>query len=327
MNAHILKKNINKIIKFLVVVSVFLLFTPITTQAKITNIPTIPIELPADHSNHFNTTTEIWMFSGKVTTEEGQPYIYMFTFKRKNNQWHVFVNLIDLITQKEVLLYQYTEKDASIKVFQEANQNTVMWRVGKAFMNYNVIGDSWFFGVLDEKNGFNFRVKGIRNYVLNGHQGYLQWFNDNAFQASYSAQNMGINGHLTLEGNNTFVTGEHSWFEHRWGSILAGHQTAKYALITCRFADNTGLMLYEWLGNKNKGDTRLKTGTYQDALNHQKTLADFYLSRSVKTQQWTISVPALNMYVTALSDKISEYDVIPVKKPKNGYCFISQKGY
>lgn len=304
----------------------FLLLAP-TIYANTVLSSTVPIELPSDHGNHFTTTNEMWMFSGKVTTEEGQPYIYMFTFKRKNNQWRVFVNLIDLITQKEVLLYQYTEKDTSIKVFQEHKQNTMMWRVGKAFMNYNVIGDSWFFGVMDEKNGFNFRVKGIRNYVLNGHQGYLQWLNENAFQASYSAQNMEINGHLTLDENNTFVTGENSWFEHRWGSILAGHQTAKYALITCRFGDNTGLMLYEWLGNKNKKSTRLKTGTYQDALNHQKTLSDFYLSRSVKTQQWTISVPALNMHITALSDKIAEYDVISVKAPKSGYCFVSQKGF
>lgn len=292
-----------------------------------------PIIFPKDHNEHDLATTEVWMFTGEIETEEGNKYAYMFRLKRKKTEneneqkLSVFANIVDLSSNNQVLVYKHTKRvkvKASVSTTPEAQ--FLQWKVGKAFMKYNVIGDSWMFGILDDANGFNFRVKGIRTYVLNGKEGYLLQ-QKNSFAASYSAQNMSINGHLTLEGKSNFVAGKNSWFEHHWGTGLSGQNTSKYALITCRFNDNTGLMLYEWFGAKDFWPGRLKTGTYQNALDKKVLVSNFSLVKSAKTNQWLISIPGLKLNISALSDSIPEYDVIQVKNNKEGYCFVSQKGF
>lgn len=302
------------------------------------NIQPEMIMFPKDHGKHTLATEEVWMFSGEVASEDGKRYAYMYQLKRKDKKLSVFTNIVDLSMKKtkEVLLYKKdqlmkdntsTKKSASSK----KSAQSIEWKVGKAFMKYNIIGDSWFFGVLDEKNGFNFRVKGVRTYVLNGKDGYLMQKKEKdkkqAFKASYSAQSMNINGHLTFDGESSFVTGKNSWFEHHWGTGLSGHQATKYALITCRFNDNTGLMLYEWFGKKDLWPVQLKTGTYQNALDEKMLLSNFSLAKSTKTRQWLISIPALKINIAALGDTIPEYDVIQVKNNKNGYCFVNQRGF
>lgn len=302
-----------------------------------------PIIFPEDHGQHVSATVEGWMFSGEITTEEGETYAYMYQLKQKNKKISIFANVVDLSIKKTekseapptVFEYKYTEQldDEGFRKMvnrkQEQEQiKSMEWKVGKAFIKYNVIGDSWFFGVEDDKNGFNFRVKGVRNYVLNGENGYLSHKNDN-YEASYSAQSMSINGHLTLGGKSRFVTGKNSWFEHVWSRTFSGQQVAKYVLITCRFNDNTGLMLYENLGDIKP--VKLKTGTYQNALDEKKLLSNFSLVKSIKTQQWRISIPALKIDIKALGDTISEYDIIHLKDDnkdnKEGFCFVNQKGF
>lgn len=283
------------------------------------------IEFPKDHGNHAQQSKDAWMFTGEVETEEGKKYAYMYLLKRHGNIWVVFTNIVDLEKQKEVLRY----KEKKMKSVVSSSHELMQWKVGKAFMKYNAISDSWLFGLLDEKNGFNFRLKGVRTYVLNGNDGYLMHEKKTQhFEASYSAQSMNINGHLTLDGKSNFVTGKNSWFEHRWGMLSSRHQTSKYALITCRFNDNTGLMLYEWFGSKDFWPGRLKTGTYQNALDKKVLVSNFWLTKSPKTNQWYISIPALKINISAKGDSIPEYDVIQVKKSnKEGYCFVSEKGF
>lgn len=283
------------------------------------------IEFPKDHGNHVKQSKDVWVFTGEVESEEGNKYAYMYLLKRNNDTWAVFTNIVDLATQKEVLRY----KDKSTKSEVSISDELMQWKVGNAFMKYNVISDSWLFGLLDEKNSFNFRLKGVRNYVLNGDNGYLvREKSTQNFVASYSAQSMNINGHLTLDGKSSFVTGKNSWFEHRWGMLLSRHKATKYALITCRFNDNTGLMLYEWFGSKDFWPSRLKTGTYQNALDKKVLVSNFWLNKSTKTNQWFISIPALKINISAEGDAIPEYDVIQVRKSnKEGYCFVSEKGF
>ncbi len=346
-----MKNMIKNLFLLLILFNINTLFAAETLQ---------PITFPKDHEQHLSASTEVWMFTGEVETEEGKKYAYMYKLKRKNNELSVFANVIDLTfkskksesdkstlnDKQEVFVYKATEASIKNNNDKDANKNkystskessshqssdkSIEWKVGKAFIKYNVIGDSWFFGVLDEKNGFNFRVKGVRTYVLNGKNGYLVEKKDN-YQASYSAQSMDINGHLTLDGQSYFVTGKNSWFEHSWGKTISGHQSSKYALITCRFNDNTGLMLYEWFGKKNRWSDRLKTGTYQNALDEKMLLSDFSLAKSKKTStkmdHWTIVIPALKINIKALGDTIPEYDVIQVKDNKEGYCFVSQRGF
>ncbi len=283
-----------------------------------------PITFPKDHGIHSEQTRESWSFTGEVESEEGNKYAYMFQLKRKNEKLMIFTNIVDLATKKELLRYSHTEQ----LHITPKHKKIMQWKVGKAFMKYDSRSDSWIFGLLDENNGFNFRVKGVRNYVLNGKDGYIAQKTDSKnFEASYSAQSMYINGHLTLEGKSIFVTGKNSWFEHHWGTILSRHHASKYALITCRFNDNTGLMLYEWFGSKDFWPIRLKTGTYQNALDKKVLVSNFSLIKSTKTHQWFISIPALKLNISASDDAIPEYDVIQVKKNKEGYCFVTEKGF
>lgn len=295
-----------------------------------------PIVFPKNHGSHLAQTMEVWMFTGEAETEEGNKYAYMFQLRRDNDTMSVFANIVDLATQKQVLQYKHKNQKPFLKKESKDSDEPMSWKVGKAFVKYDPISDSWIFGVLDDKNSFNFRVKGVRNYVLNGKEGYLvQEKGTKNFQASYSAQSMNMNGHLTLEGKSSFVTGKNSWFEHRWGTALSRHNATKYALITCRFNDNTGLMLYEWFGSKEFWPERLKTGTYQNAFDEKVLLSNFSLtklmSRTAKTNQWRISIPALKMNISASGDVIPGYDakynIVHIKNNKEGYCFLSEKGF
>lgn len=284
-----------------------------------------PITFPKNHASHPEQPLEVWSFTGEAETEDGNKYAYMYQLKRTHEMLRVFANIVNLNTQKEVLRYKHKRKISATSL---SESEPIQWKVGKAFMKYNAISDSWLFGILNDENGFNFRLKGVRNYVLNGKEGYLVQGKDTKnFEASYSAQSMNINGHLTLDGKSIFVTGKNSWFEHRWGMVLSRHNATKYALITCRFNDNTGLMLYEWFGSEDFWPVRLKTGTYQNALDKKILVSNFSLIKSTKTQHWLISIPALKINISAATDTIPEYDVIQVKNNKEGYCFVSEKGF
>lgn len=287
------------------------------------------IIFPADHDNHPTMQHEIWMFSGETETDDNKTYAYVFTLKRDFKEWYVFINIVDLATHKAVLHNEFEQLQTDEDKIIKDNR----YQIGKAFMQYNAISDSWLFGLSGQKNSFNFRVKGVRHYVLNGTQGYLDANkkNDHA-QASYSAQSMNMNGQLTLDSQSRFVSGKNTWFEHRWREF-SEQNTQKYALITCRFSDNTGLMLYEWFGKKDLWPTRIKTGTYQDALDHKTIVTNFSLAKSAKMNAWFVSVPALNMSLKMPIDAdLSFYEVVRVqdthtKKPKKGYCFVNQKGF
>jgi len=155
------------------------------------------IKFPEDHNVHKE--AEVWKFSGKLQTEEGAKYAYVFQLSKKEDIIKVSTHVTDLISKKEALNYHIEQGNVSGK-----KDKTIQWEAGKAFMRYNLIGDSWTFGVDDEKNGFNFRVKSVSPYVLNS-------------KKSYSAKNMSINGNLTLDGKAIFVTGKDTVFEHCWG--------------------------------------------------------------------------------------------------------------
>lgn len=294
-----------------------------------TKVNSTSIVFPLDHGEHEKATTETWMFTGEFEIENGEKYAYMYKLKRNQKEYKVFTNIVNISVSNSKPLLNYKATSSTQEVFKKKGK--YYWKIKNAFMKYDAIADSWFFGVLDDKNGFNFRVKGIRAYVLNGSKGYITKLHKNntieAFKASYSAQSMSINGYLTIENKSNFVTGKNSWFQHSWGVTLPGHRAAKYALITCRFSDNTGLMLYEWFGKEKRWPVNLKTGTYQDALDKKTLLSHFSLAKSSKTQEWTISIPALNINIAGLSDAIPEYDVIQVDSNKKGYCFVNQKGF
>ncbi len=170
-----------------------------------------------------------WAFSGVVTSESGENYGYFFQMKRDGEQFHAMAALIDGQTKALVVL---EESDAILHDISSYN-----WHVGRAFLRFNPINDSWIFGLQNhEKKGFNFKVdmlKQTENIPVT--QDLRQGVELLVSQTSH------LNGHVQVGDarQEQFVTANNAWFRQVW---LSDTQAKVYPFtgVLCRFNDGSG---------------------------------------------------------------------------------------
>jgi hypothetical protein len=171
-----------------------------------------------------------WVFSGMVKNEAGDEFGYSFQLQRENTHFQASARVIDA-QSNQILLFE--ESTATIK-----NPDKFKWEVGRAFLTFNPINESWVFGVkVKQQKGFNFKVD-----MLNQQGSMVSAQQLRPGVALMVNQTGRINGHLHLgkDRKETFVTANNTWYRQVW---LTKHQSERYPFssLLCRFNDGSGL--------------------------------------------------------------------------------------
>ncbi|KTC87223.1 hypothetical protein [Legionella brunensis] len=256
-----------------------------------------------------------WVFSGTVTNESGERYSYYFQMHRKDTQFHAIAALIDGQT-KNLLLFE--ESSATIEKPDVSN-----WHVGRAFLQFNPINNSWIFGVkTKEKKGFNFKADMLRNVqntsiVQDLRSGVELLIN----------QTGRLNGHLqTGEGSiEQFVTAPKAWFRQVW--VSKPQETFHpFTGVLCQF--NDGSAFYA-LNLQETDALRGAIAGWRDAQGTPVLMSQFVTIKEAKEGIWSIQVasPKVQLLLQdALVKEGEKHQIIAgvTDDLKPGFCSISK---
>ncbi len=264
-------------------------------------------------------TVGSWTFSGMVTNESGERYGYFFQMQRQGSDFHAKTALIDGQTNKLVLFYEGTEKiDKSTQL---------NWQVGRSFIRYNPINDSWVFGVKAEnEKGFNFKVDMLKQANVDAHE-TLVLRPGVELQALQTSR---LNGHVqTGSGSKEqFVTGNNAWFGKLW---FSKEQKSPHDISTtfCRLSDDNGF----YSANLKEADaTGAAVAGWRDALGNKVKMSQFLSIKSIAKDQCLLSLglPKLNLKVL---NTLNEVDKSPLsiagfsKENPKGFCFVTEQSF
>lgn len=259
-----------------------------------------------------------WTISGMVTNESGDRYGYFFQVQRQDSDFHVKTALIDGQTNKLVLFYENKETID--------NPSALNWHVGRSFIRYNPINDSWIFGVKAEDNkGFNFKVDMLKqanevNETLILRPGV-------ELQALQTSR---LNGHIQIgsEPKEQFVTGNNAWF----GKLkLSQDQKSSHDISTtfCRLSDDNGF----YSANLKEADaTRGAVTGWRDATGNKVKMSQFLSIKPLADKQCMLSLgmPKLNLKLinTLNTEEQTSLSIAGFSKDKsNGFCVITEQSF
>jgi len=268
-------------------------------------------------------TVGSWTFSGMVTNESGERYGYFFQMQRQGSDFHAKTALIDGQTNKLILFYEGSEKiDKSIQL---------NWHVGRSFIRYNPINDSWVFGVkAEDEKGFNFKVDMLKEASSNNDRETLVLRPGVELQALQTSR---LNGHVqTGVGNKEqFVTGNNAWFGKLW---FSKDQKSAHDISTtfCRLSNDNGF----YSANLKEPDaTSAAVAGWRDATGNKVKMSQFLSIKSIAKDQCLLSLglPKLNLKVL---NTLTQPDNSPLsiagfskdtKDSPMGFCFVTEQSF
>lgn len=303
--------SINKIFSFKILVLIVMAFCSALNAAE-----------PMDDVHGFTpvkSTHAHWIFSGIVVNENGENYNYFFKMQRAGNEFHATVALFDSQTKKIIL------KDDSHASIDEADINNLL--VGRAFLRFNAMNDSWIFGLKDthNKNGFNFKVD-----MLNrpDQEPVTKYFRHGiSFIVVQTGQ---LNGLIKLEGEDKeqFVTAHNAWFRQIWlNNTIKAHnfqeKPDQLNGLLCRFNDGSGLYSMKVLESDSLRGAVV--GLF-DAEGAPSAISQFIHIEPTQDNTWSIRIPSPKMHLV-LTDIIQHNEMLTgfiSDKDKEGFCVLSQ---
>lgn len=257
-----------------------------------------------------------WVFSGTVTNESGEHYSYYFQMQRKDTQFHVIVTLIDNQSHN-VLLFE--ESEATIEQPQTSN-----WRVGRAFLQFNPITNSWIFGAKTKnQTGFNFKVDMLKRAEQTTVTQNLRT------GLEFSINQTGpLNGHLQAgeESKEQFVTAEKAWFRKLWVSKV---QEGLYPLtsVLCQFNDGSNFYA---LNVQEEGVIKNTVASWHDGQGISIPISQAVTIKQIEESVWHIRVPSSKIRLSLQDALIKEGDTHQLiagqtEGMKSGFCSISKE--
>ncbi|MFA5959419.1 MAG: hypothetical protein WC785_02790 [Tatlockia sp.] len=274
-----------------------------------------PVVIKNENTIAMDATEAYWVFSGLVTTENGERFNYYFQMQRKDQLFQSLAMLIDSQTS-EVLLF-------ARNVTVLAHPDETNWRVGDSFMHFNPINNSWVFGVKAKGHkGFNFKVD-----MLGQSQNSTTRQNLRSGIELLVNQTGHLNGHIqTGEGEKEqFVTAQKAWFKQIW---VSQNQQASHPLMTvlCQFHDGSGF----YAANLQESDAlRGAIAGWRDMQGSVSPMSQFVSMKEAKEGEWQIAIPSPKVNLTledALAKENDKHQLIAgmTKGEMPGFCTISK---
>ncbi|QDQ40661.1 hypothetical protein E3226_009780 [Legionella geestiana] len=216
------------------------------------------------------------LFSGLVTSEDGERYGYYFRMRRNLGRFWATALVVRAKNNKVIL---FEDAEAILEDGSKAS-----WRVGRAFVRYNPINDSWIFGVKPEgRAGFNFRVDMLKpgtntreTHAL--HKGITLEI----------TQTSRVNGHLQTTDGEVFVTAPHAWFRQ----VVLKEQMALDSTLMglfCRFSDGSGFYAARL---PEKSALRGAVAGWRDASGQSQEMSQFVQVHKGEDGVWKVMLSA-----------------------------------
>lgn len=250
-----------------------------------------------------------WVFLGMVENEIGEVYNYFFELQRRDQVFHAEVAIFDYQTKKMLL------SDNSVVTIE--NPSDFNWMIGKVFLRYNEITNSWVFGLKESnKIGFNFKVS-----MLNKPEDYplTRYFHDGiAFVVVQAGQ---LNGHVSFDGKEEqFVTAKNTWFRQIWLKNDPKNLRSLNSLL-CRFNDGRGLYSIQVLDAVKERDSI--AGLF-DSDGKAMNVSQFVQLENFQDSSWHINVstPKMNLQ---LIDIFQKNDIVAGyihASDNHGFCML-----
>ena len=254
-----------------------------------------------------------------VTNESGDRYGYFFQMQRQGSDFHAKTALIDGQTNKLVLFYEGNENiDKTTRLD---------WHVGRSFIRYNPINDSWIFGVkAEDKKGFNFKVDMLKQDSNNEDETLIL----RPGVELQALQTSRLNGHIQTGADNKeqFVTGNNAWFGKLW---FSKDQNSAHDISTtfCRLSNDNGF----YSANLKEADaTGAAVAGWRDATGNKVKMSQFISIKSLDKDQCMLhlGLPKLNLKVlnTLKQEENSPMSVAGFSKenPK-GFCVVTEQSF
>ncbi|WP_133126852.1 hypothetical protein [Legionella nagasakiensis] len=254
-----------------------------------------------------------WIFSGIVRNESGEQYGYFFQMQRNNHTFHAISAVFDG-ENKQILLFD--ENTATLNESKTSN-----WQVGRAFLSFNPINESWIFGFKTKnKEGFNFKVDML------SHPENTPVIQDlRPGMELLISQTGRLNGHLQLgqDGKELFVMAKNAWYRHVW--LTKDEDTMHlFSSLLCRFNDGSGLY------SVNIPEEDAFQGAVAglcDAQGTSRAMSQFInVKEDAKEGVWHIRVPSPALHLI-LSEAMKQGSVVAgfiSKGEKMGFCLLSK---
>lgn len=259
-----------------------------------------------------------WTFSGTVTNESGDRYGYFFQMQRQGSDFHAKTALIDAQTNKLILFY---EGDETIE-----KPSSLDWHVGRSFIRYNPINDSWIFGLkLENKKGFNFKVDMLKQ--ANAENETMVLRPGVELQALQTSR---LNGNVQTESDKQeqFVTGNKAWFGKLWFS--KDQKTAHDISTTfCRLGNDNGF----YSANLKESDaTAAAVAGWRDATGSKVRMSQFVSIKSLENNECMLHVglPKLNLKLLNTLKNESKSPLWVAGFSKNnpaGFCYVAEQSF
>ena len=295
--------NFTKIIKSVLIIFCFTVLTSLANSAE--------VEKERKVFSPTNSKYASWVFLGMVENEIGEVYNYFFQLQRHDKQFHAMVALFDYQTKKMVV-----EENSSAII---ENPTSFKWNIGRAFLRYNKITNSWVFGLKSaNKLGFNFKVN-----MLNKPEDspITRYFREGvSFVVAQAGQ---LNGHIMVAANDKdqFVTANNTWFRQIWLKNDPKNMQSLNSLL-CRFNDGRGLYSIRILDAANTQDSI--AGLYDDE-GASMSVSQFVQIEKGEDDYWHIKVSMPKMDLL-LADAYQKNEVIAgyiVNNNSHGFCMLS----
>lgn len=256
-----------------------------------------------------------WTFSGMVTNESGDKYGYFFEAQREGTDFHSKAALIDGQTNQLVFFYEADEKINNATLFD--------WHVGRSFIRYNPINDSWIFGVkVKDQKGFNFKVDMLKQNHQDPETLVLRpGVNLQAMQTSQ------LNGHVQVGDAEQFVTANKAWFGQL---VLSDDQKDSHEISTtfCRLSDDNG---FYSANLKEKDATSASVAGWFDPLGNRVKMSQFVSIKSLDKDQCMLNIgyPKLNLKLgnTLQLNNFPHLIAGFSKENKGAFCFLTEQSF
>lgn len=276
-----------------------------STYAAVTSVENNFLPTDSAHAN--------WVFSGLVNNESGDSYGYFFQIQRDGLQFNTLAALFDAQNKTVILL---DESQAIIP-----DPSTYNWHVGRAFMHFNPINDSWIFGLQNrDKKGFNFKVDMLKEPENNPVAQELR-----PGVELLVSQTSRLNGHIQIGDENIeqFVTAKNAWFRQ----LSLTEQPSKghpFTGVLCRFNDGSGF----YSVNMNESDAlRGALAGWQDGQGISAMMSQFINIKQAPEGPWHIRIASPSLHLI-LSDFIKQDPIVAAgfvaEGTTPGFCMLSK---
>jgi len=195
------------------------------------------LHFPRDHYGH-SAGIEWWYFSGIVRGQDGGRYSVFFTlFKRAG----FLVPTSQVLDLQNGELVGHSESAAPGTV----GATGVDVSAAGAQLHYRPRVNSWRLAASATGYALKLTAKPQKRYVLHGGGSGLIGQSSSESSYYYSSTRMSVAGSFLRHGRRVAFAGS-AWFDHQWGNFQNNPRAFNWYWFSCRFDDDTELMLYEF---------------------------------------------------------------------------------